>query len=116
MENAIMLKQLQVRGNVPCLTCGHGHYCEMSGAPAVLGSHAAATVENCQLVEDQPVWHEARVTGELVGQLIRGEKRFNRKRYQFQVTKMMLPKMLEFKAASRWHRSGLKKVTLRKEK
>ncbi len=114
MENAIMLKQLQIRGNVPCLTCGHGHYCEMSGAPPIFGSHEAATVENCQRVEDQPVWREAWYAGEMVGKLVRGESTYNRILHMFKVTKFMLPKIVQFKAASRWHKSGLKKIALRK--
>ncbi len=115
MENAIMLRQLQVRGNVPCLTCGHGHYCEMSGAPTIFGSHEAATVENCQRVEDQPVWREARAAGRMVGQLIRGQRNFNRILHTVKVTGFMLPMILEFRAASRWHKSGLRKIAVRKK-
>ena len=115
MENAIMLKQLQIRGNVPCLTCGHGHYCEMSGARDLFGSHQAATSENCQRVEDQPVWQEVQNTGELLGQLIRGERTFNKRLYTLKLLKFMLPNIIHFKAASRWHKSGLKKIVLRKD-
>ncbi len=115
MENAIMLKQLQVRGNVPCLTCGHGHYCDMSGAKDLFGTHRAATAENCQRVEDQPVWPEAQKTGVMLGQLIRGERTFNKKLYTLKLLKFMLPKIVHFMAASHWHKSGLKEVVLRKE-
>ncbi len=114
MENAIMLKQLQVRGNVPCLTCGHGHYCDMSGARDLFGTREAATAENCQRVEDQPVWEEARAAGEMLGQLVRGERHFNQRLYKLKVLKFMLPKIPAFKAAARWNKSNLKEVVLRK--
>ncbi|MCP4130838.1 MAG: flavodoxin family protein [bacterium] len=106
MEHSRMLKQLQVRGNVPCLTCGHGHYCDMSGAPMLFGTHKAATVENCQKVEDQPVWRKARSAGEMLGKLVRGEIEFNRKLYILKVLRFMLPKFFQFKAAARWHKRG----------
>lgn len=57
MENMKVLGTVMIRGNVPCLTCGEGSTCKMSGARALFGKNVEASSDLCVRVEDQPeVW------------------------------------------------------------
>lgn len=53
MEKMNLLGQVQIRGNVPCLTCGHGDECVMSGVRGALGPGGKAGADKCVRVEDQ---------------------------------------------------------------
>jgi len=60
MDRMEVVGQLQIQGNVPCLTCGRGNDCEMSAVPMVYGEGAEASADKCVRVEDQKeVWEEA---------------------------------------------------------
>jgi len=57
MENMKVIGNIKIRGNVPCLTCGEGTTCKMSGVPPLFGPGTKASSELCVRVEDQPeVW------------------------------------------------------------
>jgi len=57
MENMKVLGTVMIRGNVPCLTCGEGSTCKMSGAKTLFGKNVKASSDLCVRVEDQPdVW------------------------------------------------------------
>ena len=75
MERVEMVGQLEVNGNVPCLTCGHGDDYEMSAVRWLHGKDARASTEYCVRVEDQPaVWNEALRLGRVLGDRVqRGE-------------------------------------------
>lgn len=71
MERMELLGQIQVMGNVPCLTCGRGDDCEMSGVKLLHGLEARASADLCIRVEDQTeVWEKALELGRLIGQRI----------------------------------------------
>ena len=53
MENMKIIDTLLVRGNVPCLTCGRGSECKMSGVPILFGKGTKASSYLCIRVEDQ---------------------------------------------------------------
>ncbi len=68
MERMELVGQLQVDGNVPCLTCGKGDVCEMSGARKRFGPEAKISADLCVKVEDQKeVWEEALSLGQTIG-------------------------------------------------
>ena len=68
MERMELVGQLKVDGNVPCLTCGKGDVCEMSGARKRFGPDAKISAELCVKVEDQrEVWEEAIFLGQTIG-------------------------------------------------
>ncbi|MFH1090685.1 MAG: flavodoxin family protein [Pseudomonadota bacterium] len=72
MDRMELLGQLKVQGNVPCLTCGEGDTCEMSGVPRIFGQNAKASADKCVRVEDQTeVWEEAQRLGRLMGERLR---------------------------------------------
>ncbi len=72
MERMELVGQLQVGGNVPCLTCGKGDVCEMSGARQLFGPDAKISAELCVSVEDQKeVWDKALQLGETIGNTVR---------------------------------------------
>ncbi|MCP4760378.1 MAG: flavodoxin family protein [archaeon] len=59
MENMKVLGTISIRGNVPCLTCGEGTTCKMSGVPPIFGKGIIASSKLCTRVEDQvDVWNE----------------------------------------------------------
>jgi multimeric flavodoxin WrbA len=63
-----ILGQLKVAGNLPCLTCGKGDTCEVSGVPSHFGENAKASADKCVRVEDQTeAWEEAQRLGRLIG-------------------------------------------------
>ncbi len=53
MENMEVVGTILVRGNLPCLTCGHGDDCKMSGIPILFGKDVKASSKLCTRVEDQ---------------------------------------------------------------
>jgi len=72
MERMEVVGQVQVNGNVPCLTCGHGDECEMSGVRILYGREARASTDRCVRVEDQKeVWDEALRLGQVLGDRVR---------------------------------------------
>ena len=74
MERVSVVGQLKVNGSVPCLTCGNGDVCEMSGIRYLYGRDARATPEFCVRAEDQTkVWKEALRLGQDLGDRVRNE-------------------------------------------
>ncbi len=74
MENMQVVSTIKIRGNVPCLTCGKGSECKMSGVPILFGKSIKATSDLCVCVEDQiKVWKEIKQSGILLGKRISGE-------------------------------------------
>ena len=68
MENMQVVSTIKIRGNVPCLTCGRGNDCKMSGVPILFGKNIRATSKLCICVEDQvEVWNEIKQSGILLG-------------------------------------------------
>ena len=72
MDRMELIGQIKVEGNVPCLTCGEGDTCEMSGVKGLHGPDARASAEFCVAVEDQKeVWEEAHRLGQTIGDRLR---------------------------------------------
>ena len=68
-ERMDLIGQLTVQGNVPCLTCGEGDECEMSGLKVLYGPDAKTSDYGYSRVEDQKeVWEEAIQIGRLIGE------------------------------------------------
>ncbi len=73
-ENMELVGQLSVQGNVPCLYCGEGDTCEMSGVKMMLGPDAKTADFGYTRVEDQEdVWKEAMRIGGLIGERIKAD-------------------------------------------
>jgi multimeric flavodoxin WrbA len=53
MENMDVVGTILIKGNLPCLTCGHGSECKMSGIPLLFGKGVKASTDLCTRVEDQ---------------------------------------------------------------
>jgi multimeric flavodoxin WrbA len=53
MEKMKVIETILIRGNVPCLTCGRGSECKMSGVPLLFGKGKKASSDLCIRVEDQ---------------------------------------------------------------
>jgi hypothetical protein len=67
-ERMALVGQLTVQGNIPCLTCGEGDTCEMSGMKRIYGPDAKTSDYGYSRVEDQKeVWQEAIRLGHLIG-------------------------------------------------
>ncbi len=68
MENMEVIGTIKIRGNVPCLTCGNGSTCKMSGVPTIFGKGVKASSDLCVSVEDQPeTWKEINHFGQMLG-------------------------------------------------
>jgi NADPH-dependent FMN reductase len=68
-EHMELVGQLSVQGNVPCLYCGEGDTCKMSGVKMMLGPDARVSDFTYARVEDQKeVWKEAKRIGRLIGE------------------------------------------------
>ena len=68
-ERMDLLGQLTVQGNVPCLTCGEGDECKMSGMKIMYGPDAKTSDFGYARVEDQrEVWKNAARLGRLIGE------------------------------------------------
>jgi multimeric flavodoxin WrbA len=74
MERMKVIGSVKVKGNLPCLTCGKGDICVMSGIPIVFGKEAKPSSELCVNVEeDIATWNELQALGrKLRTQLIEG--------------------------------------------
>jgi NADPH-dependent FMN reductase len=68
MDRMQVVGQLEIQGNLPCLTCGNGDDCEMSGVPTIFGENTPASVDKCVNVEDQDAWIKAKVFGQIIGE------------------------------------------------
>ena len=67
-ERMELVGQLSVIGNLPCLTCGEGDRCEMSGLKVLYGQDAKTSDYGYTRVEDQEqVWQEAIRIGRILG-------------------------------------------------
>ena len=54
MEKMNLVGIIKIPGNVPCLVCGHGNTCEMSGAKMLFGKDVIFSNQLCVAVEDRP--------------------------------------------------------------
>ncbi len=71
-ERMDLVGQLNMQGNLPCLTCGQGDRCEMSGLKVLYGQDAKTSDYGYSRVEDQEeVWKEAIQIGHLIGKSIK---------------------------------------------
>ena len=76
MERMELIGQLLVTGNIPCLTCGVGDECEMSGLRKRYGPDAKPSDYPYIRVEDQKeVWEKAMRIGCLIGERVRTTNR-----------------------------------------
>jgi multimeric flavodoxin WrbA len=76
MERMELVGQMMVKGNVPCLTCGAGEDCEMSGLIKRHGRGAKSADYPYVRVEDQQeVWEQATKIGRLIGERVRTTNR-----------------------------------------
>ncbi|MBA7537536.1 hypothetical protein ES705_29805 [subsurface metagenome] len=67
-ERMDLIGQLTIQGNLPCLTCGKGDECEMSGMKVLYGPDSKTSDFGYSRVEDQKeVWEEAIRIGHLIG-------------------------------------------------
>ena len=68
-ENMDLIGQLTIQGNLPCLTCGQGDVCQMSGLKVLYGPDARTSDFGYKRVEDQQkVFNEAQRIGILIGE------------------------------------------------
>ena len=71
-ERMDLIGQLTVQGNLPCLTCGEGDKCEMSGLKVLYGPDARTSDYGYSQVEDQKeVWEEAVRIGRQIGERLK---------------------------------------------
>ncbi len=71
-EGMRVIGRLKVCGNLPCLSCGYGETCPMSGIPRVFGEDAKITPDKFIRVEDQKeLWDEAKRLGGELGDLLK---------------------------------------------
>ena len=72
MERMELVGQMMTKGNIPCLTCGVGDTCEMSGLIKRYGRGARSADHPYVRVEDQKeVWEQAIRIGRLIGRRVR---------------------------------------------
>ncbi len=68
-ERMDLIGQLKIQGNLPCLTCGEGDECEMSGVKVLYGPDAKTSNYGYTRVEDQEkVWEAAVEIGHLISE------------------------------------------------
>ena len=68
-EKMVLLGQISIQGNLPCLTCGEGDHCKMSAVAVMYGTEARTADYEYVRVEDQEkVWDEAIQIGKLIGE------------------------------------------------
>lgn len=71
-ERMELIGQINVQGNVPCVTCGKGDECEMSGLKMMHGPDAKTSDYGYTRVEDQKdVWEEAMRIGRVIGERLK---------------------------------------------
>ncbi|MDP6525109.1 MAG: flavodoxin family protein [Kiritimatiellia bacterium] len=76
MERMELMGQIMITGNLPCLTCGVGDECDMSGIKRRYGQDAKSSDIPYSRVEDQrEMWEEATRIGREIGQRIRSTDR-----------------------------------------
>jgi len=76
MERMELVGQVMIKGNIPCLTCGEGDDCEMSGLRKRYGPDARSSDYPYVRVENQKeVWGQAMRIGRLIGQRLRSTNR-----------------------------------------
>jgi len=76
MERMELVGQMKVKGNIPCVTCGVGEECEMSGLTKRYGPGVKSSDFPYVRVEDQKeVWDEAMEIGRLIGERVRATNR-----------------------------------------
>jgi multimeric flavodoxin WrbA len=64
MDKLKIIGHITLKGNVPCLTCGHGDTCEMGNVKFLHGKNAQASAQYCVKVEDQPqTWNKLQQLG-----------------------------------------------------
>ncbi|BBB92101.1 MAG TPA: flavodoxin family protein [Methylomusa anaerophila] len=83
-QNAIMyymmeegmnyLGGVKVSGNVPCIRCGVGDTCEISGLKMLLGPTATVAKAGVKKIEDQPAMAEACKLGKLIAETLAKEE------------------------------------------
>jgi hypothetical protein len=67
MEEGIQnLGSIIILGNVPCIRCGHGDQCEMSGVKMLSGPDATVASVGVRCFADQPARAAARELGERI--------------------------------------------------
>ncbi len=67
-ERMELLGQMTISGNLPCLTCGKGDDCQMSGVSLLHGKDAKTADHGYCRVEDQAeVWGQAMALGRQMG-------------------------------------------------
>lgn len=72
MDRMNVVGQIEVMGNVPCLSCGNGDDCEMSAVSFLFGEGAKASPEKCTAVEDQAkLWEAAASLGKEIGEKLK---------------------------------------------
>jgi len=70
-ERMELVGQLSIQGNLPCLSCGEGDRCEMSGVKILYGQDAKTSDHGYTRVENQEeVWEEAMRIGRLIGESV----------------------------------------------
>ncbi len=117
MERMEVVGNLKVNGNVPCLTCGHGSVCKMSGVPQIFGNGTIASADKCVAVEDQAeVWDEAQRLGQILGERVRNRERLqNGRRGTKELMRSSLPPwhiprmILLMLRTRRWNKSARRK-------
>ena len=68
-ERMVLVGQLTVKGNIPCLTCGKGDECEMSAVKMMHGPDARTSdFEYSQVESQEEVWNEAIRIGRQIGE------------------------------------------------
>lgn len=73
-ERMELVGQLSVQGNLPCLTCGEGDRCEMSGVKILYGQNAKTSDYRYSRVENQKeVWENATRMGRLIRERLQKE-------------------------------------------
>jgi multimeric flavodoxin WrbA len=76
MERMELMGQIMIKGNLPCLTCGEGDECDMSGIRRRYGPDAKSSDIPYSRVEDQrEIWKKAMRIGRDIGQRIRSTDR-----------------------------------------
>ena len=71
-ENMDLIGQLTIQGNFPCVTCGKGDDCQMSGLKQLHGPDARTSDFQYAKVENQKeVWEAAIQIGHLIGERLK---------------------------------------------
>jgi len=60
-EGMDFIGSVQVMGNVPCIKCGNGDECQMSGIKMLYGPEASVASVGVNIFEDQPEAIEAAI-------------------------------------------------------